>query len=204
MNRSIFAALLSLLPLSALAQGISNPGVVGPGSATSAHIAVFSGTSGNIIGDGGIAAPPCSAFGTTAGTCAQGNDSRITGAAQQTTGTWTPAVNGFTVVGSAPVASGIYVKTGLEVTLTITLVCSGGCTTTASVAGTSYLSGGPPYVPSGSTGAVACAGSVDNTTGVSKGGGYYNTSAGNGQFFPPTWAATSDTLVSTCTFQSAS
>jgi hypothetical protein len=31
------------------------------------------------------------AYGTSANTAAQGNDSRITGAAQQTTGTWTPA-----------------------------------------------------------------------------------------------------------------
>lgn len=34
---------------------------------------------------------PCTAFGTAAATCAQGNDSRITGAAQQTGPTaWTP------------------------------------------------------------------------------------------------------------------
>ena len=39
------------------------------------------GPSGN-PGSGGGGSSPCSAFGTTAGTCAQGNDSRITGAAQ--------------------------------------------------------------------------------------------------------------------------
>lgn len=42
---------------------------------------------------GGMIGPvsPCTAFGTTSGTCAQGNDSRITGAVQQSGVTpWTP------------------------------------------------------------------------------------------------------------------
>ena len=50
------------------------PSVQGPASATSGHLATFNGTSGKIIQDGGAApvSAPCSAFGTTAGTCAQG------------------------------------------------------------------------------------------------------------------------------------
>lgn len=39
----------------------------------------------SITPGGNTAAPPCTAFGTTAGTCAQGNDSRITGAAPAST-----------------------------------------------------------------------------------------------------------------------
>lgn len=113
----------------------------------------------------------------------------------QTTGTFTPVANSFTVVGSAPTLTGFYIKTGFTVTLVISLVCNAGCTTTASVAGTSFFSGGP-FTPS-TPGAAACAGSADNTSGVNKGGGYYNVN-----FFTPAWAATADTLISTCTFQS--
>lgn len=49
---AIFAAMSIATP--SLAQGINNPGVVGPASAVSGHIATFSGTSGKIIQDGGV------------------------------------------------------------------------------------------------------------------------------------------------------
>lgn len=96
MKRSIAhiaALLLSCCPV--LAQGTSGqPTVQGPSSATSGHIATYNGTTGKIIQDGGAVptSAPCSAFGTSAGTCVQGNDSRIVGAYQTptSTATWVP------------------------------------------------------------------------------------------------------------------
>jgi hypothetical protein len=55
-----FVALLAFLTPAYADDGINNPGA----------------------GGGGGGSSPCSAFGTSAGTCAQGNDSRITGALQ--------------------------------------------------------------------------------------------------------------------------
>jgi hypothetical protein len=65
---TLIGLLLALSVLRALAQGIGpTPG-------------------------GGSSSAPCSTFGTTAGTCAQGNDSRITSAVQTTAAcqSWTP------------------------------------------------------------------------------------------------------------------
>lgn len=57
--------------------------VVGPTSSTNGHVAVFSGTSGKLISDGGaLGAAAFLAVGTTTGTVAAGDDSRITGAVQ--------------------------------------------------------------------------------------------------------------------------
>ncbi len=49
--------------------------VVGPASAVSGHYVTFNGTSGKLLADGGAVL----AFGTTAGTMAQGNDQRFSG-----------------------------------------------------------------------------------------------------------------------------
>lgn len=56
--------------------------VVGPGSATSGHVATFSGTSGKLIQDSGVALGNAASknVGTTAGTVAAGDDSRFTDA----------------------------------------------------------------------------------------------------------------------------
>jgi hypothetical protein len=64
MRRLLCAVALTAGLSTAFAQGINAPPPVGPQGASSG---------------------PCSAFGTTAGTCAQGNDSRITGAAPAST-----------------------------------------------------------------------------------------------------------------------
>lgn len=45
--------ILAMLCIVANAQDISNPGVLGPASATSGHIATYSGTTGKILQDGG-------------------------------------------------------------------------------------------------------------------------------------------------------
>lgn len=59
----LISANLALLPALAPAQNLGGGGVNNPSTSSSS-------------------AAPCTAFGTTAGTCAQGNDSRITGAVQ--------------------------------------------------------------------------------------------------------------------------
>ena len=68
MTRRLIALLLALsiasTPAPLFAQSMGGGGVSNPGSSVT---------------------PPCSAFGTTAGTCVQGNDSRITGAAPAST-----------------------------------------------------------------------------------------------------------------------
>lgn len=62
MKRALIAFLILCWPSLALAQSMGGGGIFNPSN--------------------GNASSPCSAFGTTAGTCAQGNDSRITGAIQ--------------------------------------------------------------------------------------------------------------------------
>lgn len=75
MKRIFIAGLLSLLLTPAFAQSISTPqGVQGPSSSTLGHIATYSDATGQVLQDGGVVptSSPCSAFGTTTGTCAQG------------------------------------------------------------------------------------------------------------------------------------
>lgn len=71
MGRIILAALLSLWVAVAGAQtggGIYNPGMVGPSSATSGDVALFSGTSGQILSDGGAAVGRIGGINVTAST----------------------------------------------------------------------------------------------------------------------------------------
>lgn len=102
-----FAAVIATIAFAApaLAQ-VSNPGVQGPTSSTSGHIATFNGTTGKIIQDGGATptSSPCSAFGTTTGTCLQGAGALGTPASGNATNLTSIPVNQAT--GALPVANG--------------------------------------------------------------------------------------------------
>lgn len=92
--RVILGLFLSLWAAAVAAQGINNPGVVGPGSSTTADVVLFSGTSGKIIQDGST---------TVVGNIAGLN---LTGTTVPVNGVYLPAANtiGFatnsTAVGS--------------------------------------------------------------------------------------------------------
>jgi len=99
--------------------------VEGPASVTGDHLAVFDSTTGKLIKDGG-AVPTLSSLGTAA----------------YSEGTWTPVLNGFTIVGAAPAVTGTYKKIGKLEFVTITIAAgSGGNTSVASTAASNNISG---------------------------------------------------------------
>jgi hypothetical protein len=110
------------------------------------------------------------------------------GTAAYSEGTWTPVLVGFTVVGTAPVLTGVYAKIGHLVYVTLNIAAgSGGNTSVAcSGGGTSTITGLPFAMGTfGAGGALICVGgSADNLgIGITQGSTMY----------PPT--------ISTCTHQ---
>jgi hypothetical protein len=103
-------------------------------SATSA-----SAQNGGAIGGG---SGPCSAFGTTAGTCAQGNDSRITGAVQSGGALGTPSSGTLTNATGLPISTGVSgLGTGVATALGNAATANGGIQTSPAVMLLGYADG---------------------------------------------------------------
>lgn len=138
--------------------------------------------------------PPCSAYGTASGTCAQGNDSRITGAAQATVvaGSWTPIdSSGASLTFS--LAIGTYNRIGNMV------FAQGVVTYPTTVNGANALIGGLPVnYPTGYSTSM-CA--VKSVTGIASGGVATNSTTVT--FFTTAGAAVINSALSlaTVTFQ---
>lgn len=96
-----------------------------------------------------------------------------------TTGTWTPAWTGLTIVGS-PAYAGSYVKIGRLVYWAV-VITAGGANTTASTLGPSYINN-MPYNTSGY--------GFLNAFSVTAFGDYGRGISNNANAFTPTWAAT--------------
>ncbi len=161
--RKYLALALLLLTLPAAAQQlgpVNPPYVQGPASATSGHIATFSGVTGKIIADGGVVptSAPCSAFGTTAGTCAQGGV--ITGAGPTGSATVAPIITynsagQLTTVTSATVTPAIGSVTGLG-----TNVATAAGNTLNATGGLTSQTGPTAWTPADASGAALTFGGV--------------------------------------------
>jgi len=91
--------------------------VVGPASAVDSHVALFDGTTGKLLKDGGALGDAAAKnTGTTAGTLAAGDDSRITGAAQKASNLSDLAstATALTNLGAQPVDSDLTAIAGLS------------------------------------------------------------------------------------------
>lgn len=118
-----------------------------------------------------IAGPisPCTAFGTSAGSCAQGNDSRITGAIQSsaTAATaWTPGVNCASGTVTTATTAGYYNQVGNSVKLHFTIAISnlGSCSGAISITGSPFTQN--------ATASYYGSGILVNYSGIAAGAGY--------------------------------
>lgn len=146
--------------------------------------------------------PPCTAFGTASGTCAQGNDSRITGAGQLTAPACTPTLTSFTLVGAAPPASCTILKVGnaagyINFLNVLISTGTGGNTSITAVGGTSSIDGLPVAAIGQGSSCPAAIDDVTDTT-INAGGQVINTS-----MYPGTWSASTHAIVLSCTYQTA-
>ena len=115
--------------------------VVGPASVVAGRLVRFADTTGKVIFDGGVV--------TTAGLnllddATAAAQLATLGTAAYSEGTWTPVLNGFTIVGAAPAVSGTYKRIGNIVFITCRIFAgAGGNTSVAATQYTSFISGLP-------------------------------------------------------------
>lgn len=140
--------------------------------------------------------PPCSSFGTTSGTCAQGNDSRITGAAQVTSPTFTLTATNFTTVGTLTISPIVVKFSNAAGFMTHIDIGLSSTTTFATTANSSYL-GTLPTTPSVNSACTV----IDATTVATLGNALVSTL---GRIYMPTISATGDSISVSCNYQTAS
>jgi len=132
------------------------------------------------------------------GTSGKGIDfSANTGAAGMTSelltwyeeGTWTVTGTNITIVGT-PTYTGVYTRVGRQVTFSMRIQSTGS---TSSVAGTSYINLGFPFVSSGK---LFVASVINSSTIASIGDGLMALSGGNTIIYLPTWTTLADVTIS--------
>ena len=108
-------------------------------------------------------------------------------------GTWTPVLQSWTIVGTAPAVTGRYTKIGRQVYLYGQIAPVGGTVSYAATAGTSYVDGLPFAVGFNSCGSWSDASNAANVLDTN----LVNT--GN-NIYAPTIAATADVIIFACNY----
>ena len=127
----------------------------------------------------------------TANTPAAGKTSQLLNWYEE--GTWTPALQSWTVIGTAPTVTGRYTRIGRQVYLYGQIAPAGGTVSYAATAGTSYVNG-LPFTPGFNSAVVwtdaSNAANVLDTNLVNTGANIY----------APNIAATNDVIVFACNY----